>query len=241
VRRLLVTIGSDGATNWVKLPDGQRFNLGPISILSFATQLSSGSTAKKALQQFTSSGEALISVDEEKMWDMLAPRPPRLATEGPFIYHDRRDTMSGIHQQLDALKGHLHSLGQKDGSPEPQDIAMLKRLATLPSPAKYPEFYGLSSGRTASENLDLAETYRDNSELAEKVLDLVASTADRIDQLVEEGKKFNAARARQDLYEVSTKVASIVGSEVIASWVQEDLRVLEKRALKIHQLFTPKD
>ena len=239
MRRILVTIGSDGATNWVKLPNGQRFNLGGTSILNFAVQLSSGSTAKKAINRYLSTGEAMISVDEEKMWTMLAPRPPRLAAEGPFISQDRRDKM-GIHQQLDTLRDHLQVLAKKAGSPTSQDLALLKRLSILPAPSKYPEFYGLPSTRKASESLDLAETHRDNSEMADRILDLVASTADRIDHLVQEGKKFNATRARQDLHEVSSKVASIVGSEVIASWVQEDLRALEKRAIELHQLFTPK-
>lgn len=181
----------------------------------------------------------MISVDEDRMWDILAPRPPRLATEGPFISRDRRDM--NIHQQLDTLRGHLQVLAKKAGNPAPQDLALLKRLSTLPSPAKYPEFYGISSSKKASDGIDLAETLRDNSEIAERILSAVDATATRIDQLVEAGKKFNAARARKDLYEVSSKTASIVGSEVIASWVQEDLKALEKRALELHQLFTPKD
>ena len=109
---MLVTIGSDGISNWVRLPDGQQFNLGPVSVLSFATQLSSVSAAKKALQRFLTFGEAMLSVDRGRLWDVLAPRPPRLATEGPFITQDCRDTMGDIHQQLDALRDHLQVLAQ---------------------------------------------------------------------------------------------------------------------------------
>lgn len=185
----------------------------------------------------------MVPVDSVRMWEILAPRRSRLATEGPFITQDHREgTTMGIEQELDRLEAHLRVLdGKKRGA---SDFDTLRSLAILPSPGDYPRFYGLPvpEGHSveASEVEDLAETHRSNASIADNILKKIEATADRIDQLVQAGKKFNAARARKDLYEVSSKVASITEANVVASWVREDLEKLASQAEKLNQLFVPK-
>lgn len=80
---LLVTLGTEGPTNWVRLPDGQKFNLGPISVLSFVTKLALGGnrSARSILDGFLAGKEVLLRVDEDRMWELLAPRRTRWASD----------------------------------------------------------------------------------------------------------------------------------------------------------------
>ncbi len=249
--RLLVTLGTDGVTDWVKLPDGQSFNLGPVSVLSFLTKLTSLNAAQRSLKEYMASGETMVPVDSERMWEILAPRKSRLATEGSFMPNlekntcpwpeHRKGTIMGIERELDRLEAHLKTLASKKSV---SDFDTLRSLATLPSPRDYPSFYGLPVPKghlvEASELENLADTHRSNALVAEGILKKIEATADQIDQLVREGKKFNASRARRDLYEVSSKVASIAEANVTAFWVREDLEKLASRAEELHQLFCPR-
>ena len=80
---LLVTLGTEGTTNWVRLSDGQKFNLGPISVLSFVTKLALGGnrSARSILDGFLAGKEVLLRVDEDRMWELLAPRRTRWASD----------------------------------------------------------------------------------------------------------------------------------------------------------------
>jgi hypothetical protein len=83
---LLVTIGTDGTKDWVETPDGQRFALGPVSVLSLVSAFSKNSrVARQIIDAFLRKGAALLSVDDDSLWTLLAPRRPRHARTGPFI------------------------------------------------------------------------------------------------------------------------------------------------------------
>lgn len=85
-REILVTVGTDGFTDWVKLADGVKANLGAISVLKFVVGLVPRAfTARSALDAFLANGHAMISVDEDKMWAMLKPRRARWAADSPLI------------------------------------------------------------------------------------------------------------------------------------------------------------
>lgn len=137
--RLLVTVGTDGFTDWVKLPDGSRLNLGPISVLKLVSKLApSRGAARSTLDSFLKDGEAMFSVDEAKMWALFAPRRAIWAgDDGPFmvsgssmarhvetIAPDQRSyqpplgepqgqgTMSTIHEDLTKLETHIQALNK---------------------------------------------------------------------------------------------------------------------------------
>jgi len=88
---LLVTVGTDGSKDWVKTPDGQKFALGPVSVMTLVTKLTrTTKVAREVLDEFLKKGEALLSVDQDRLWALLAPRPARWAA-GPFMpAHPRR-------------------------------------------------------------------------------------------------------------------------------------------------------
>lgn len=87
---LLVTIGSDGTKDWVETPDGQKFALGPVSVLTLVSAFAKSSKiARQIVDTFLESGAAMLSVDEDGLWELLAPRRPRHAA-GPFIAREER-------------------------------------------------------------------------------------------------------------------------------------------------------
>jgi hypothetical protein len=284
--RLLVTVGSDGVTDWVSMPDGQRFNLGPVSVLSFVGKLASPSMAKKSLDVFLKSGKAMFAVDEDRMWQLLKPVRARWSSsDGSFMPDvDRKTAASGrieimtFEQSLTALEDHIAKLNKaaaEKATNLPEGVEFLVRLAgkikspnqsknqtyynlgepKVETPSK-PGTFGKEADKIKSPDQSKNETYynlgepkvetaklsydvfKANNELAEAIVDKIASTAAKIDGLVKAGRKFNAAKARLDLHEVSAKVAGILGdTDLTAEWIRSDLEKLASRADQLHGLF----
>lgn len=151
--RLLITIGTDGATNWVRTPDGQRFNLGSVSVLSFVTKLALGGNreAKRVLKDFLLGEEVMLRVDDERMWDLLAPRRIRWAADS-FIPPDQQGTgnMATIDTDLAALERHVQMLNKAAGKVTPEKMAegisILVKLAgeiKSPNQSLNKTYYGL--------------------------------------------------------------------------------------------------
>lgn len=150
--RLLITIGTDGATNWVKTPDGQRYNLGSVSVLSFVTKLALGGNreAKRVLKDFLLGEEVMLRVDDERMWNLLAPRRVRWAADS-FIPRDQQGTGTmTIDTDLAALERHVQMLNKAAGKVSPEKMAegvsILVRLAgeiKSPNQSKNDTYYGL--------------------------------------------------------------------------------------------------
>lgn len=159
--QLLITVGTDGVTDWIRTPDGQRHNLGPVSVLNFVKKLSrSARSAKQALDAFLREGSAMLKVNENQMWGLLAPRRARWATDGSFIDQDQRTgprrkkrTMATLKDDLIALEKHLVALDKAAtaGTP-PEKMAegheILVRLAQKiksPNQSNNATYYGLGA------------------------------------------------------------------------------------------------
>lgn len=130
--QLLVTLGTDGLTDWVRLPNGSKMSLGSISILKFVTKLAPTSRqAKQALQGFLAGQEVMVPVDETRMWELLAPRRTRWACDGPFMAPDQRTTptpqgkgtMPTILADLQALETHIELLNKHASRVSPEKRA----------------------------------------------------------------------------------------------------------------------
>lgn len=269
--RLLVTVGSDGFTDWVKLPSGQRLSLGSVSVLSFVSRLAQGRRmAKRTLDEYLRGREAMLNVDEESMWAILAPKRRRWATDGSFIAPDQRTTngdeariiMTTIQQQLTAIENHIQ--------------AMDKAAAAGVPPEKMQEGWGILANLTGQVNPTAAadfgfeektivtpaevgghapavaiaaepvegltfDTYQGNNDLASTIIAQSEETSETIDRLASEGKKFDHQRARTDLHAVTSKVAGILdGTSLTEPWVAEDLQKLATRSAHLHGLFHAK-
>jgi hypothetical protein len=85
--KLFVTIGTDGVSDWVQLADGQKLMLGPISILKFVTELGVGGPygARKTLDEFIREGTSMLTVDADRMQELLKPHRARWTSVRPTI------------------------------------------------------------------------------------------------------------------------------------------------------------
>lgn len=267
--RLLVTIGTDRATNWVKTPDGQRFNLGPVSVLSFVTKLVLGGNreARRALDGHLRGEEIMLRVDEGRMWELLAPRRSRWARAFPFIPHDQHtsrgtETMGRIDTDLVALEQHVQTLNKVAGQISPEQMSegvgiLMKLAADIKDQSGNKAYYGLGAAvhetgapipepstvesvqAVQASDLNI-DVFQDNKKMATVILDQMEAVDGKIDQLVTAGKKFDSTRAKADIHAVTSKVASIVADiDLTTPWVVDDLDKLAARAEYLHGLFFP--
>jgi hypothetical protein len=81
----LVTLGTDGLSDWVQTPDGVKHMLGPISALKFVTEVGVGGSAgaRQTLDEFIKAGTAMLVVDEDHMAELLTPHRARWTSVRP--------------------------------------------------------------------------------------------------------------------------------------------------------------
>jgi len=183
-----------------------------------------------------------------------------LRSRGKDIMADTKTLQALIQNRLSQIEGAVASLDKhaSEGLIAPKLHKELRELAAkvhLPNfgdQSKNHAFYGLGEPKvdTADGSAPPKEvthpktasfdTLKSNSKVAEDILQKVETTNEKIEQLVTAGRKFNASKAREDLYQISSRVAEILGSVDLAqSWVQNDLNDLAKQADHIHDLFAP--
>lgn len=245
---LLVTIGTDGATDWVKTPDGLRYNLGTVSALRLVSTCAPRHIVKKTLDTFLTYKEAMVSIDETKMWELLAPRRARWSSMMPLCApYSQETTMDSIFADLTALETHITALKEasaKKASNLSAGVAHLVKLANKiksPNQSTNSTYYNLGEPKVHEVGDKVAglsyDTYVANSELATAITAKAEETVGQIDKLVTAGRKFNASRAKADVMAVSQKVAGILATDLTASWVKSDLTKLASRMDEIHGLF----
>lgn len=94
-RVAMVTFGTDGFVDYVRVPDGQRYMLGPVSVLKLITGLVPSRTARVALKEFVSSKQVMLSVDLDRMWAMLPFRRARFSSvANPLMQGPDRQVLS---------------------------------------------------------------------------------------------------------------------------------------------------
>lgn len=265
--RLLISLGSDGVTEWARLPSGQRMNLGPISVMAFVTAMVGKRHAPRILDAYLQDGEAFVNVDEASFWEMLTPRRSLWAGDGPFMACDprpsgtpMRTTMPTIHDDLKNLETHIAALNKHAGKVTPESLAeghdLLTKLATKiksPNQSKNDTYYGLGAPdvvevgdampkpHTAAAVPGLAfDVIEANTDLAQQILTQGEKVIVQIDKLAGAGRKFNASRAKADIHAVTSKVAGILKKDLSAEWVAGDLTKLAAKSDQIHALFFPK-
>ena len=82
-----VTLETDGLCDYVRLPSGERYNLGAVSVLRLVASLvTDRRKGRLAIENFNRSGKAVVPLDPEAMLAFLEPRPTRRASfEDPLI------------------------------------------------------------------------------------------------------------------------------------------------------------
>lgn len=91
----MVTFGTDGFVDFVQVPDGQKFMLGPVSVLKLIMHLVPLRTARAALREFVEKHQVMVSVDLDRMWGMLPFQRARFSSTNPLIgQSDRSDQIA---------------------------------------------------------------------------------------------------------------------------------------------------
>lgn len=156
--------------------------------------------------------------------------------------------MTTFSDDLQSLERHIQALNEastKKASNLSAGVEYLVKLAgkiKSPNQSKNQTYYNLGApkvqevGDKAASGLSF-DTYAANTELANQILAKSEKTVRTIDKLASSGRKFNAARAKADVREVTTKVAGILAADLTLGWVKADLDKLAARADQIHGLF----
>lgn len=252
----------------MQTPDGQRYSLGPVSVLRFAQSLARSSRdARIALDTFLKTGSAMLSVDEGRMWELLAPLRVRWAA-GPFMPRDqhypslgdRDNAMATIFEDLAVTEQAVGTLNRlaSQGRQDPKLVQHLVKLAQKiksPNQSTNSTYYGLGApdvfevGDTepavhtveASEETLAFDTYQKNMAAAEDILKKARETMATIKKLASQGRKFSSVRASADVAAVTSKVSAICAStQLTDEWVAGDLSKLAARINHLHGLFHPK-
>jgi hypothetical protein len=243
--KALVTIGTDGFTNFVLFSDGTRYTLGAVSPLKFVVETcSSNNAARIALDGFLAGGQAMFMADTDRAWELLKPKRARWSTVDPAfslipplnqtLLTRQGNTMAGTDQFTgEAISRHIARIeGQ---------VSLLNERAKTASAPLSDEIDALRTMVAALNSpgaLRSYEQFRLNHQLALGVIACVDETNARVDQLVTAGKRFDAPRAKGDLHRIASKVAQIVQTADLGqAGVQRDLAALAKTAEDIRGLF----
>lgn len=120
MRRVLVTVETDGLRDFVRLPTGERKILGPVSVLKFVLGVAPKREAKRALDTFNATGSAVVTADLDAMEELLRPRVSRWAADrspivDSFIYGADRTPMRSEGPRIMDAKTLLERLGKIEG------------------------------------------------------------------------------------------------------------------------------
>lgn len=262
-----VTLGTDGNIDYVETPDGVRYALGTTSILQVVAKLVQGQRHRRtALDLFNQEGQAVVLLDVDAMFEMLAPRRSRWSSATSLIRPSNREAALPV-------KRISPSQGVSQGEPMNLKVAFDQKLSFIEQQVQI-----LSQGanpaaarrlRVAAAGILLHDmepvetpsvaapepavayvapatlgktasfsTLQGNMKLAEEIVGLVGETDDAIDRLVTAGRQFNASMARADLHNVVASLTDMMRQVDLAEpWVTGDLTDLAKRASDIHSLF----
>lgn len=239
-RKTLVTLGTDGLSDFVHLSDGTKYMLGAVSPLRFVVETVSGSHAvRSALDTFLAKGHAMFTADLDRMWELLKPKRARWsAFASPLIppsdrtsftprqgtpMADDQWTKEAITNQIARIEGQISTLQQhaKEASPGSISSDMMKNdieglrslVALLRRPSPYGN-QGLNSSayglKGASAGTPSYEHFKANTQSAADIIASVDDANTKIDQLVTAGRRFDAPRAKQDLHKIASKTAEIM-------------------------------
>lgn len=230
--RSLVDISTDGNVVFVQLPAGQRLNLGPVSALDFVRKLAlSTSVARRTLDEYLKSGSAVLSVDIDKMWEILSPRRSRWAASPLIRTHgcgsttgDRRmPNLEDIKLKLATVEKTMAAVQIEAAS---GDVSDVKRKAFVGA---------LNDLCDCAQGHNTADT---NTQMATGILQKVEVTSHKIDELVTAGRKFNASKAREDLYTITSNLNDVLLENELSD-ATEHLAKIDQEASRIHGLFFP--
>lgn len=217
----ICTIGTDGKTDFLQIPDGTRLNLNTISVLDLVAAAVPRKHWAIALDTFNERGSVAVEVDldraEALMQSAFAWR--RVAAD-PLI--DEAVAGTAMLATVTALETHVENMVQRLGTKTAamnRGRELLKRLvASLDADKIYSEI-------AESPVLASADAATVDSAHAD-----ISNTLTKIASLQEKGKRFNADAARLDLYHIASdlaEAASVADSSRIRAAAADARRLYE--------------
>ncbi len=192
----------------------------------------------------------------------VAEKSSVIASGGPSMAENDTNLQT-LPAQVGLIEAQIDQIGKIAAAKLPKQVlrtaalSLKEMIASIHLPdfgdqSKNDAFYGLGAPKVDTAepgqklpaevtNPKLAashEVLTENSALAEGILHQVGETEAKIDQLVQAGRKFNAARAKKDLHEVAARLTSFLQDVDMAQpWVKGDLAKLANRSSELHALF----
>lgn len=246
MRQALVTLSTDGLRDYVTLSNGQKLILGIVTVLKFVTKLNvHPRLTRTILDAFNEHGEVMVTVDLDQMYELLAPVRAKWAKDMPVtsFMHGSDRTLQGkilmdaktLETRLAAVEALVSDISKDRFNVLPKFDQLRQLTANLSVPATDVPVAAVVPATTPS-----VETLEANATLADEILFKVEATGEKVERLVQAGRKFNASAARSDLFSIAHRVAEIVNNVDLAqSWVEADLTKLAAEANRIHGLFEP--
>ena len=240
--RVLVSVGTDGLSDWVETPDKCRHNLGSLSVLNFVRGLAKNSReARRVLDEFLEQGQSMLSVNVDHMGALLAGK--KYAANSLIDSVGQRQSMKTISDDLHQAELLVHYLSCKAAKGVTEEPAVKKLVASIqnirsPNQSQNSTYYGFGAPPVHTVQPQ-AEDSSDDLDLAQKILDQVERTLAEINAKVSQGRRFNANRARLDVRSIASKVASLCDCGTDAR-AHEDLLKLASESERIYRLFHPK-
>lgn len=110
---MLVTLGTDGTTNWVRTPDGRKHNLGQVSALEIMSRVGDvrRTGLRSLLDRFNAGEEVMLVVDADGLGALLAPRRTKFA-ESLIETQYRGAVTMGLTRDLGLLENHVGLLSR---------------------------------------------------------------------------------------------------------------------------------
>jgi hypothetical protein len=116
MRKILVTLETDGLRDYVRFPNGHRKILGTISVLKFVTKVAPKREVRGALDAFNAFGSCVITADIDIMEELMAPTRTRWAAKpllvSPLIDEGNRISAKAEGSITMSQKTLLERLGQ---------------------------------------------------------------------------------------------------------------------------------
>jgi len=188
--------------------------------------------------------------------------PPGSGKDASVPMADTMTLPESLPAQVGLIEAQIDQIGRIASANLPKPVlraaavALKEMVAAIKLPdfgdqSKNDAFYGLGAPRVdtadpgqklpaevTNPKLASHEALLENTTLAEGILQQVGETEAKIDQLVQAGRKFNAARAKQDLHQVSARLTNFLQDVDMAQpWVKGDLAKLANRSSELHALF----
>lgn len=264
-----VTLETDGTRDFVCLPDGVRYILGTTSVLRLVAELVKDRRMKRrALEEFNKKGKAVVTLDTERMFEYLAPKPLRKgASVSSLIQPQKRaqtseeGTMTDI-KLLDTRIAHLENTVREmnarvaSGGRVSRDLFRNLHQAAIHlkdygDQSKNQAYYNLGAPKVdtmedpgawtppASVTHPAGKTASRNMKIAEQTLMLIAEASDQVEAKKESGEEFNDVQAQDDLHTLAQQVnEALAGGDIESEETTQQLAKAARQVARIHDIFS---